>query len=345
MSVKGITRRQSLGLAGLAGAAYVTKPFGGLAPRAGGVAGPDVAEGASCVVAPSVTEGPYWVDEGLKRSDVTGGQAGVPLVLKLYVFRADDSCSPQEGAVVDIWHCNAAGLYSDEAVEGTTGDTWLRGYQVTDANGLATFTTIYPGWYSGRTIHIHVRVRVFSDSTTTFNYTTQIFFSESDSSAVIATSPYNSRGVAKDTSNASDMIYQQEAQAGNVLLPTLAGNTSSGFSGTVSVGLNGLPSGGRGGDTKVEANLVSKEFGERKGRRDLELGIKSKERIGAHAKLLRHGTVIAHKKIGALAPGTRTLTVPIGDGVAAGNARLKLVLTDQSSNTKTIKRRLHSPAA
>jgi protocatechuate 3,4-dioxygenase beta subunit len=343
MSTKGITRRQSLGIAGLAGAAYVAKPLGVLTPG-GGAADPDGAEGASCLVAPSVTQGPYWVDEGLKRSDVRGGQTGIPLVLKLYVFRADDSCSLQEGAIVDIWHCNAGGLYSDEAVEGTTGETWLRGYQVTDANGLATFTTIYPGWYSGRTIHIHVRVRVFSGSSTTFNYTTQIFFSESDNSTVIATSPYNSRGTSKDTSNASDMIYQQEAQAGNVLLPTLAGDTSSGFSGTVSVGLNGLPSGGGGGDTKVEANLVSREFGEHKGRRDLELGIKCKERIGAHAQLLRHGKVIAHKKIGALAPGTRTLTVPIGDRVAAGNARLKLVLTDQSSNTKTVKSRLHIPA-
>ncbi len=168
--MKGITRRQSLGIAGLAGAAYVAKPLGILTPAGGGggAAEPDVAEAAS-------------------------------------------------------------GLYSDESVEGTTGQTWLRGYQVTDSAGLAAFTTIYPGWYNGRTIHIHVRVRVFDGSTATFNYTTQIFFSESDNSAVIATSPYNSRGTSKDTPNASDMIYQQEAQAGNVLLPTLSGNTSRGF--------------------------------------------------------------------------------------------------------------------
>jgi protocatechuate 3,4-dioxygenase beta subunit len=345
MTGRTITRRQTLGLAGLAGAAYVAKPLGILGPGGGGVAAPDVADGASCVVAPSVTEGPYWVDERLNRSDVTGGQTGIPLTLKIYVVRSDDSCSPEEGAVIDIWHCNATGLYSDESVESTTGQTWLRGYQVTDAAGLVKFTTIYPGWYSGRTIHIHVRVRTFSGSSTTYNFTTQIFFSESDNSAVLATSPYDSRGTSKDTSNAGDMIYQQEAAAGNVLQPTLGGDTSGGYSGTVTVGLAGLPSGG-GGDTSVDARLVSKEFSDHKGRRELDLGIKCNERIAAHAELLRSGHVIAHKKIGALSPGgTRKVSVPIAGSVAPGRARLKLVLTDQSANAKTIRRRVNVPAS
>src|SRR5262249_30278771 len=126
--------------------------------------------------------------------------------------------------------------------------------------------------------------------------------------------------------------------------PTLNGSTGGGYSGTVSVGLNGLPSGGT-GDTTVDAKLTSRQFGEHKGRRELDLGIHCGERIAAHAKLVRNGDLIAHKKIAALAAGERTLTVPIASRVDPGPARLELTLTDQSANTKTIKRRVHVPAA
>jgi protocatechuate 3,4-dioxygenase beta subunit len=234
-----MTRRRALGLAGMAGAAYAAGP---LRPFGGGeaTAPSDADAAATCVLAPEVTEGPYWVDVRDKRSNVVAGQSGVPLSLGLYVYRSDDSCEPEPGAVVDIWHCNASGLYSDEASNGTTGQTWLRGYQETDANGHVSFTTIYPSWYSGRTIHIHLRVRTFSGSATTYNFTTQIFFSEEDSAAVLATSPYNSRS-GRDTTNEEDSIYEQEARAGNVLMPTLSGSASSGYSGTVGIGLSGLP--------------------------------------------------------------------------------------------------------
>jgi protocatechuate 3,4-dioxygenase beta subunit len=104
---------------------------------------------SSCVLDPTTTKGPYWVDERLNRSDIrsdTTGKAspnprpGLPLTLELAVSAyASGACTPLQGAQVDIWHC------------------FLRGYQVTDANGIARFTTIYPGWYSGRTVHIHVR--------------------------------------------------------------------------------------------------------------------------------------------------------------------------------------------
>ena len=100
---------------------------------------------------PAKTVGPYFVDEKLSRSDVRANtsdgavQAGVPLSLTLQVFDADNSCAPVQGASVDIWHANASGLYSDESANGTAGQNWLRGYQTTDADGLVTFTTIYPG--------------------------------------------------------------------------------------------------------------------------------------------------------------------------------------------------------
>jgi protocatechuate 3,4-dioxygenase beta subunit len=348
-----MTRRRALGLAGAAGAAYVAGP---LRPFGVGddAATPQEADAASCVLAPEVTEGPYWVDVREKRSDVRAGQSGVPLVLDLYVYRSDDSCEPEQGAVVDIWHCNASGLYSDEAANGTSGSTWLRGYQETDAQGHVQFTTIYPGWYSGRTVHIHVRVRTFSGSATTYNFTTQIFFAEEDSAAVFATSPYNSRS-GRDTTNEADMIYQQEVQAGNVLMPSLSGSASAGYSGTVGIGLSGLPassssssssgtSGSSSGDTTVDASLISRRFIHAGDRRELLLGLKAGERIAAEAKLMRSGRTVAHKKIGALASGRRNLAIPISNDTPAGAAQLRLKLTDRAGNSRTIHKRVQIPA-
>jgi protocatechuate 3,4-dioxygenase beta subunit len=354
-----ITRRRALGLAGVAGAAYVAgplRPFGG----GGDAAAPTDADGAtSCVLAPEVTEGPYWVDVREKRSNVVAGQAGVPLNLDLYVYRSDDSCEPEQGAVVDIWHCNASGLYSDEASNGTSGQTWLRGYQETDAAGHVAFTTIYPSWYSGRTIHIHVRVRTFSGSTTTYNFTTQIFFSEETSAAVLATSPYDAR-TGRDTTNEEDMIYAQEARAGNVLMPTLSGSAASGYSGTVGIGLSGLPasasnssagsssgsgsSGSSSVDSSVDATLVSRRFIHAGARRELLLGLKAGERIAADAQLVRGGRTVAHKRIAALAPGRRNLAVPIADATPAGAAQLRLTLTDRAGKTHTIRKRVDVPS-
>src|SRR5256885_4080734 len=139
--------------------------------RCGGTAAADgggISNGA-CVLDPTLTRGPFWVDERLSRSDVrsdTNGRAspnprpGVPLALRFAVssFGAS-SCTPLAGALVDIWHCDAAGVYSD--VQGSGGQNFLRGYQTTDASGIASFTTIYPGWYPGRAVHIHVKVRLF----------------------------------------------------------------------------------------------------------------------------------------------------------------------------------------
>ena len=351
----GMTRRRALGLAGVAGAAYVAgplRPFG----ADGDAASPQEADAASCVLAPEVTEGPYWVDVREKRSDVRAGQAGAPLTLDLYVYRSDDSCEPEQGAVVDIWHCNASGLYSDEAANGTTGQTWLRGYQETDAAGHVQFTTIYPGWYSGRTVHIHVRVRTFSGSSTTYNFTTQIFFNEENSAAVFATSPYSSRS-GRDTTNEEDMIYQQEVKAGNVLMPTLSGSPSAGYTGTVGIGLSGLPAsssnssgsssstsgGSSSDDTAVDAALISRRFIHAGDRRELLLGLKAGERIAAEAKLMRGGRAVAHKKIAALAPGRRNMAVPISDATPAGAAQLRLKLTDRAGNSRTIKHRVVIP--
>src|SRR2546426_10218108 len=156
-----LTRRQALGLIGAASAVS----FVALGRRSRAWA-------ASCAVTPAETEGPYWVDEGLSRSAVPVAPSdgsvrpGVPLSLDLTVLRADAGCAPAAGIRVDIWHCDAGGLYSDEAANGTVGKKFLRGYQVTDDSGAGHFSTIYPGWYSRRTIHIHLPIRTFDGSAT-----------------------------------------------------------------------------------------------------------------------------------------------------------------------------------
>jgi protocatechuate 3,4-dioxygenase beta subunit len=139
----------------------------------------------SCVLTAALTEGPYFVDEKLERSDIRADPAtgilsqGVPLALRFNVSRVDASaCTPLTGAYLDVWHCDAAGLYSDESANGTRGRRYLRGYQVTDANGGVDFMTIYPGWYSGRAVHIHFKLRLYAGTTQSYAFTSQFFFDE-----------------------------------------------------------------------------------------------------------------------------------------------------------------------
>lgn len=98
------------------------------------------------------------------------------------------------GAYVDVWHCNALGVYSDVQAQGTVGKKFLRGYQVTNRHGEVRFRTIYPGWYSGRTVHIHVKVRLFVGSQETYEFTTQFFFNDAITDEVFELAPYNQRG-------------------------------------------------------------------------------------------------------------------------------------------------------
>jgi protocatechuate 3,4-dioxygenase beta subunit len=168
-----------------------------------------------CTLTPETDEGPYWVDERLKRVDVTEGQPGVPLELTITVYESDSGLRPREGTVADIWQANAIGLYSDQPDQpgaDTRGQTFLRGCQITDPEGRAQFKTIYPGWYEGRTLHIHVRLRTFADDQTTFIFTTQIFFDEKLNDAVMATSPYSGHP-GRDTTNLEDDIFLPELTA------------------------------------------------------------------------------------------------------------------------------------
>jgi protocatechuate 3,4-dioxygenase beta subunit len=198
-----LTRRGSLvRLAGLAAAAA-----GGTAAWKAADAdatGPQaVASGlVTCVLSPEMTEGPYYVAADAKiRKDIRAGQAGTPLALKLGVANVA-SCKPVKNAAVDIWHASAGGVYSDEQQNNTVGRTFLRGVQKTNANGIATFMTIYPGWYPGRTVHIHVKVHVGGNVI----HTGQLFFDDALTDSVFRKAPYAGRG-SRDTRNSNDSIY------------------------------------------------------------------------------------------------------------------------------------------
>jgi Dioxygenase len=195
-------------LARLGGLAAAAIGVGGLGKRAfdedagaatGGPAA--VASGAvTCVLQPELTEGPYYIEGEKVRRNITEGKPGAKLMLRLTVVDAS-TCKPIKGAAVDIWHADAGGVYSGFGA-GASSRTFLRGVQKTDTNGVATFQTVYPGWYPGRSVHIHVKVHVGGNVV----HTGQLFFSDRMTDAVYRRSPYNKRP-NRDPRNGGDSIY------------------------------------------------------------------------------------------------------------------------------------------
>lgn len=188
----------------------------------------------SCIVRPALTEGPYFVNEKLDRSDIRSDpgtavvRPGAVLTLNFLVSRVSGSaCTALSGTVVDIWHCDALGVYSD--VGSATGQKFLRGFQTTDASGTAKFTTIYPGWYQGRAVHIHFKIRPTSSS----EFTSQLFFDDALSTQVFAQAPYSQKGTQGITRNSSDGIYQQSG--GKLLLNVT--KSSGTYAATFDIGL------------------------------------------------------------------------------------------------------------
>lgn len=175
------------------------------------------AELPACVVRPEQTEGPYFIDEKLNRSDIRvepsdkSIKPGVPLRLEFHVSQvAGGSCAPLAGAIVDVWHCDALGMYSDvrDRSFDSRGKKFLRGYQIIDAKGRAQFLTIYPGWYEGRAIHIHFKIRSDAASGRGYEFTSQLYFDESITDQVHNSAPYNAKG-RRTTINESDGIFRR----------------------------------------------------------------------------------------------------------------------------------------
>ena len=190
--------------------------------------GEDAEAATTCLLTPEATEGPYWVDGALSRRNVTEGKAGVPLVIRFTVLNAK-TCKPIRNADVEIWHCDALGNYS--GVNGAT-TRFLRGHQRSNALGKAEFLTVFPGWYPGRTPHIHMKVSVGGNEV----HTGQVFFNEKVTTTVYKQAPYRSRG-RYDTPHASDGIYSQAGGSRAELKLTRRAGGLRGYVGTIAIGV------------------------------------------------------------------------------------------------------------
>jgi protocatechuate 3,4-dioxygenase beta subunit len=224
-----LTRREVVALLGLSGA-------GLLGGRASGAPVP------GCVVRPQQTEGPYYVEEQLDRSDIRSDprsgevRPGVPLELafKVSALRGG-GCAPLAGALVDVWHCDGLGVYSDVRDPGgsTVGQKFLRGYQVTDAAGMARFTTIYPGAYPGRAVHVHFKVRTGAAAARGHEFTSQIYFDDALTDQVHAREPYARRGQRR-MRNDGDGLFRN----GGPQLLLAVTRSGSGYAGTFDLALS-----------------------------------------------------------------------------------------------------------
>lgn len=242
-----IQRREVLGFMG--GAAIVSlagclrKPFASaeLTTSAPISTETTTAERPACIVRPQQTEGPYFVEAGLNRSDIRSDPAsgavkeGIPLRLAFQVSEVSAiACVPLEGAIVDIWHCDALGVYSDVVDRrfNTLGQKFLRGSQVTSANGTVEFLTIYPGWYAGRTVHIHFKIRTHGASPQGYEFTSQLYFEDDVTDQIQAQPPYNTRE-RRTIQNNRDGIFRN---GGEQLTLQLTEETES-YRGVFNIGL------------------------------------------------------------------------------------------------------------
>lgn len=189
-----------------------------------------------CLVSPEVTAGPFWFDPALERSEIAEGRPGMPLALRLQVVTPD--CAPVSGVRVAVWHCDADGAYSgydgqgDGRATDARGETFLRGSQPTDGQGVARFSTIYPGWYRGRTPHVHVKV--FLDGRMAL--TSQIFFPDALSDYLYRyVAPYAARGRERDTSNRTDRLARQAGEGAFALIREVEG----GYEAAMVLGIEG----------------------------------------------------------------------------------------------------------
>lgn len=174
-----------------------------------------------CVITPATTEGPYYFDPKLERADITEGRPGVATTVRLQVV--DGGCRPLPGARVDLWHCDAIGQYSGYPNQtggvDTTGQTFMRGTQFAGDDGIVEFQTVYPGWYAGRTTHMHFTV--FLDEASVL--TGQIFFPDALSQFIYErVEPYTARGAERTTLNANDGIARRATSASFAYVKELA---------------------------------------------------------------------------------------------------------------------------
>lgn len=239
-----LTRREVLAVLGLSGVAVLSTGAARAMPphgRAGG-ARPFTGRPPSCVVRPEQTEGPFFVERALERVDIRSDPVsgriseGVRLDLTFSVSHVGSTgCAPLAGAQVDVWQCDARGLYSGvrDRRESTEGERFLRGYQRTDAAGAASFTTLYPGWYSGRAVHIHFKIRTDPSAPRSQEFVSQLYFDDALTDRVHALPAYVGRGT-RDRRNDADGIFQR---GGEQLLLQVRERSGGGYVANFEIGL------------------------------------------------------------------------------------------------------------
>lgn len=197
-----------------------------------------------CVLTPEQDEGPFYIDLARVRRDIVEDRPGVPLALALTVVDSN-SCEPIRDAAVDIWHCDALGLYSGEPTEESAGTTFLRGIQLTDTDGRAEFATVYPGQYPGRTTHIHLKVHLGGQrrggaySGGHVSHVGQLFTADRDDAEVFALAPY-SRNAAETTPREADFIFREQGGSSAVLTLSPVGTdlARDGFTARATLGVD-----------------------------------------------------------------------------------------------------------
>jgi protocatechuate 3,4-dioxygenase beta subunit len=208
---------------GLLGAGSLVAVTGGSGLAAFGIA--EAGAGPVCTLTPEAMEGPYYRSDGLKRSDIREGRGGELLRLVLTVVDAT-TCDPIQNAKVDIWHADRQGNYSGFGA--TAGDpTFLRGFQRSDAAGRVRFVTTFPGWYPGRTAHIHVKVHTGGSVV----HTGQLYFPQRFNDRVYAQPRYQHAGV--QVTNHQDGIFNSSGGAETKL--TLSRPHGGGYKGVMTL--------------------------------------------------------------------------------------------------------------
>jgi len=209
-----LTRRHLFGLIAVTatGGAFLSAAQFRQARPAAAASGRLITGAGVCAIMPETTEGPFYTDPKLVRTEIAEGKEGMPLRLRLQVV--DEACNPLPGARVDVWHCDADGAYSGYSRQpgglDTTGQTFLRGTQMADAEGIATFDTVFPGWYPGRTPHIHFKAFPSQGRV----LTGQLFFPDALSREIYETvAPYSARGQDGATFNDRDRIARRAGPA------------------------------------------------------------------------------------------------------------------------------------
>jgi protocatechuate 3,4-dioxygenase beta subunit len=345
-----MTRRTILRGAGTIGAAGAIVGLGPVSRIFSGTANAATSGATAvtdCTMINAGEIGPFFVDGQLERSDVRIDTAtgtaidGVPLKLTL-TFNEGGCNAALVGARVDIWSANPEGVYSDEASENSTGHDYLRGYQITDSAGTVKFTTLYPGWYAGRTTHIHARIRTYSGSTVTSDFLTQYFFDATSQAAILTA--YADDDKTGFQAQATDRVFQAEVAEGGANVLAISGNVTDGYTASYAGEINTSSSNTGTTDTTVSAKLLSAAATRvSRTKRHVTVKFHAGEQLTTKVLLVLNKKVVAQTAATSDAKGNHTVTFAINNSVGHGAAKAVVACKDASGNYRNLTAKVAIP--